>query len=111
MHSLSRTLFDLQDINLYERGIQLNRKEFIAAFHDLVAIKNRTEPDAHFEARISEWCKYERYRTYFAMIEDRAEWEYYLIRPYGYYDNIKKIYVADKEHSILDEIKISDVAK
>ncbi len=51
----------------------MNRKEFIAAFHDLVAIKNRTEPEAHFEARISEWCKYERYRTYFAMIEDRAE--------------------------------------
>lgn len=77
----------------------MNRKQAIAAFKNFIAATNLSDADGQFEARITDWHKYGHSRTYFAMIERRSEWAYYKIHHYGYWDNVRQIYVPLPKHT------------
>lgn len=64
----------------------------------------------HYVASVSNWENYGKSRTYFAIYESRNNSKHSKKISYGYYDNQKNVYVAEKYNDLLANYTVSGAA-
>ncbi len=54
----------------------------------------------HLEAIARLWEKNGKSRTYFSIVETRINSKHYVVKEYGYYDNVEKCYVPSRRNNL-----------